>query len=175
MSALISSNQHGSWMKYCSICLEYCSWLLSFLNNRLGSSQEEDSVSKVNSWLRYWVVMAAVSLPGAYSCVDCAFILWCLLLIIQTLSWINGEWFLTTVSLRQYSFAGAFYLDHLVALTSYSFRWVSICFCNSYLLHDYIHIIQGESKQSVISKNMAITTLKSIQKGKNWCVLENST
>ena len=139
MSALISSNQHGSWMKYCSICLEYCSWSLSFLYNRLGSSQEEDSVSKVNSWLRYWVVMAAVSLPGAYSCVDCAFILWCLLLIIQRLSWINGEWFLTTVSLRQYSFAGAFYLDHSVALTSYFFRWVLVCFCTSYLSHDYIH------------------------------------
>ena len=35
-------------------------------------------------------------------------------------------------------------------------------------------ISQGESKKSVISKNMAITTLKSIRKGKNWCVLENS-
>ena len=34
--------------------------------------------------------------------------------------------------------------------------------------------LQGESKKSVISKNMAITTLKSIRKGKNWCVLENS-
>ena len=28
------------------------------------------------------------------------------------------------------------------------------------------YIIQGESKKSVISKNMAITTLKSIRKGK---------
>ena len=35
-------------------------------------------------------------------------------------------------------------------------------------------ISQGESKKSVISKNMAITTLKSIRKGKDWCVLENS-
>ena len=34
--------------------------------------------------------------------------------------------------------------------------------------------IQGESKKSVLSKNMAITTLKSIRKGKNNCVLENS-
>ena len=34
--------------------------------------------------------------------------------------------------------------------------------------------IQGESKKRVISKNMAITTLKSIRKGKSWCVLENS-
>ena len=34
--------------------------------------------------------------------------------------------------------------------------------------------IQGESKKSVISKNMAITALKSIRKGKSWCVLENS-
>ena len=34
--------------------------------------------------------------------------------------------------------------------------------------------LQGESKKSVISKNMAITTLKSIRKGKNWCILENS-
>ena len=34
--------------------------------------------------------------------------------------------------------------------------------------------VQGESKKSVISKNMALTTLKSIRKGKSWCVLENS-
>ena len=31
--------------------------------------------------------------------------------------------------------------------------------------------IQGESKKSVITKNMAITTLKSIRKGRNWCNL----
>ena len=34
--------------------------------------------------------------------------------------------------------------------------------------------IQGESKKSGISKTMAITPLKSIRKGKSWCVLENS-
>ena len=34
--------------------------------------------------------------------------------------------------------------------------------------------LQGESKKSGISKNMAITALKSIRKGKSWCVLENS-
>ena len=34
--------------------------------------------------------------------------------------------------------------------------------------------IQGESKKSVISKQMAITPLKSIRKGKSWCVAENS-
>ena len=32
----------------------------------------------------------------------------------------------------------------------------------------------GESKKTGISKNIAITTLKSIRKGKNWCVFENS-
>ena len=34
--------------------------------------------------------------------------------------------------------------------------------------------VQGESKKSGISKNMAITTLKSVRKRKSWCVLENS-
>ena len=34
--------------------------------------------------------------------------------------------------------------------------------------------LQGGPKKTGISKNMAITTLKSIRKGKNWCVLENS-
>ena len=34
--------------------------------------------------------------------------------------------------------------------------------------------LQGESKKSGISKNKAITALKSIRKGKSWCVLENS-
>ena len=37
-----------------------------------------------------------------------------------------------------------------------------------------LQYLQGESKKSVISKNMAITALKSIRKGKSWCVLENS-
>ena len=37
-----------------------------------------------------------------------------------------------------------------------------------------VNHIQGESKKSVISKNMAITTLKSLRKGRSWCVLENS-
>ena len=37
-----------------------------------------------------------------------------------------------------------------------------------------IYNIQGESKKSGISKNMAITALKSIRKAKSWCVLENS-
>ena len=31
------------------------------------------------------------------------------------------------------------------------------------------HIIQGGQKKTGISRNMAITTLKSIRKGKNWC------
>ena len=34
--------------------------------------------------------------------------------------------------------------------------------------------VQGESKKSGISKDMTITPLKSIRKGKSWCVLENS-
>ena len=34
--------------------------------------------------------------------------------------------------------------------------------------------IQGGPTKRVISKNLAITTLKSIRKGKSWCVLENS-
>ena len=34
--------------------------------------------------------------------------------------------------------------------------------------------IQGGPKKSGISKTMAITPLKSIRKGKSWCVLENS-
>ena len=34
--------------------------------------------------------------------------------------------------------------------------------------------LQGESKKSGISKTMAITPLKSIRKGKSWCVSENS-
>ena len=34
--------------------------------------------------------------------------------------------------------------------------------------------VQGESKKIRISKTMAITPLKSIRKGKSWCVLENS-
>ena len=42
------------------------------------------------------------------------------------------------------------------------------------LVNGIIFYIQGESKKSVISKNMAITTLKSIRKGRSWCVLENS-
>ena len=38
----------------------------------------------------------------------------------------------------------------------------------------YYQFVQGESKKSGISKNMATTTLKSIRKRKSWCVLENS-
>ena len=38
-------------------------------------------------------------------------------------------------------------------------------------IHDYI---QGESKKRGISKDLAITPLKSIRKGKSWCVSENS-
>ena len=34
--------------------------------------------------------------------------------------------------------------------------------------------IQGGPKKSGISKTMAITPLKSIRKGKSWCVSENS-
>ena len=34
--------------------------------------------------------------------------------------------------------------------------------------------LQGEPKKNVISKDMTITALKSIRKGKCWCVLENS-
>ena len=39
----------------------------------------------------------------------------------------------------------------------------------------YISIyLQGGPKKSVISKKMTITPLRSIRKGKSWCVLENS-
>ena len=37
-----------------------------------------------------------------------------------------------------------------------------------------IRYLQGESKKRVISKDMTITPLKSIRKGKSWCVSENS-
>ena len=48
------------------------------------------------------------------------------------------------------------------------------CIFSTHYQHSLIYLLQGESKKRVISKNMAITTLKSIRKGKNWCVLENS-
>ena len=40
--------------------------------------------------------------------------------------------------------------------------------------YQIVKYLQGEPKKKMISKNMAITTLKSIIKGKSWCVLENS-
>ena len=55
------------------------------------------------------------------------------------------------------------------------------CICiyistSAYLyMYLYLHIyLQGESKKSGISKKIAITPLKSIRKGKSWCVSENS-
>ena len=42
------------------------------------------------------------------------------------------------------------------------------------LLHTNSYIYRVSQKKRVISKNMAITTLKSIRKWKSWCVLENS-
>ena len=35
-----------------------------------------------------------------------------------------------------------------------------------------IRYLQGESKKRVISKDMTITPLKSIRKGKSWCVFQ---
>ena len=40
--------------------------------------------------------------------------------------------------------------------------------------YQIVKYLQGEPKKRVISKNMVITTLKSIRKGISWCVLENS-
>ena len=40
--------------------------------------------------------------------------------------------------------------------------------------HCKFPLYRVSQKKRVISKNMGITTLKSIRKGKNWCVLENS-
>ena len=44
----------------------------------------------------------------------------------------------------------------------------------SFQLQTNVAYIQGESKKRVISKNMAITALKYIRKGKSWCVPEYS-
>ena len=49
------------------------------------------------------------------------------------------------------------------------FRWPNLS-----VIYIVSTISTGWVKKTGISKNMAITTLKSIRKGKNWCVLENS-
>ena len=46
--------------------------------------------------------------------------------------------------------------------------YVDICMCG------YLFMYRVDQKKSGISKTMAITPLKSIRKGKSWCVSENS-
>ena len=47
---------------------------------------------------------------------------------------------------------------------------IKVSFVN--IILDFIYV-QGGPKKSVLSKKMSITPLKSIRKGKSWCVSEN--
>ena len=47
-------------------------------------------------------------------------------------------------------------------------------YANKYIIYNFKKIYRVDQKKTGISRNMAITTLKSIRKGKKWCVLENS-
>ena len=56
--------------------------------SRISQSSSEESMLRINSWLRYWVVLAALSLPEMvldkinilphYNLVKTSFIIWCL-------------------------------------------------------------------------------------------------
>ena len=61
--------------------------------------------------------------------------------------------------------------DLIICFNFYTFYSI---YCQKEIHEQTYKIYTGWVKKTGISKNMAINTLKSIRKGNNWCVLENS-
>ena len=100
MSALIV--HEGSWLRFIIHILKTKTLKLIFPFNKIGNvyhktrkshffrlASSDDSLSRINSWLRYWIVISVFSLPSIildylnlghqFTLMKTCFIVWCLL------------------------------------------------------------------------------------------------